>query len=383
MKQYQYLIFIGIVLTIFCWYAVSRETIIGADSAAFLGYSCGHPPVGKDGSPIGLAAYRIQTTQWFFEHLPCNMLLFKAIACLNLLVCVLILAKTGELFDIEYGWLLGFFVFMNGLFLSFLLQLEEGQLAFPFLFAASYFLLKHIKEKKTWYPVWFDKNLLIGFFFVLLAGLLWKGAIFYVPLFALYFYPVLLLFNLLILFGWYFIIPMFGAIFAGCGELYAGIFLGKQVMQESMVGIGLIQQWGLLLGLLNRNKFLWLALIYTVGLCFLAQRFSMLLLPFLGVAFILYLKQKPDYRPTLLIFSLFFLIFTVYSTPNFFPNNTQIHVIQSGVQVANGEKVCNLFGTGWWIKYYNGKTDFYSGFPDCNAETWHGVVIDSNSTYLK
>ncbi len=379
MNWKQVLLFGGIALFAFAGYALLRETIVGADSAAFIGYSCGHSPIGKDGKLVGLAAFGIPTTTWFFSALPCNQLLFKAIACLNLFLCTLILAKTGELFDNKHGWLLGLFAFMNGLFLPTLLDFEETQLGMPFLFLASYFLLKHIKNKKSWKPTWFDKDLLFGFALVLLAGLFWKGSIYFVALFGLYYLPATLIFAFALPLIWQL---FFNPLFAGLQELGTGL-KGGMVMQEAMVGFGFLQQWGLLLGLLNKNKFLWLAIGFTCSLSFLAMRFAWLPIPFLGVALILYLKEKPKFRQTLVILALGFLVFSVFNLARAFPDNQQVQAIKEGVALAHGEKVCNAFGTGWWVKLFGGKTDFYSGFPDCNASEWHGIVIDNNSAFVQ
>lgn len=378
MKLRHYLLYAGICIALFAFYAVLRPVVLDVDSPAFLLISC------TGGNDLISA---MPLTPFVFDLLPCNQIFFKAVTCLILFLSIVILAKAGELFDSKQGWMAGFFAFAAFQFLPQMLKLEEQNLAFPFVFLSFYFLLKHIKGLESWKMAWKSPDLLWSIACLSFAGLFWKGIAFLLPMYALY-YGFALLASIPLLYFWHGLFEQ--NLLYGLKLLWQQGFNAEGIV-ENFSGVGIISQYVLLLGLWIDSKFL-PSLIYLLVLAWLSQKYAVYLTFFLAVGLILILKDKDflqfkalkglklDVRMLLIVVSTAFLAITVINMPFLSPENQEIEAINELVSYADDDLVLNDWGYGWWIKLYGGNTKDFAGESSPDYNNFKGYALTKKDT---
>jgi hypothetical protein len=363
--KHYYLFFI-ISVIIFCVYATTRETTVDADTPAFLMLSCQGSNPQLNTQPL---------TPLFFSLLPCNMLAFKLVACIILLACTLILAKTGELIDKKNGWLAGLFAYINMLWIPDLLKLEEQSLAYPLMFASSYFLIKYIfsEEKHSM----LNKNLLASAALLGCTALFWRGAYIYIFLLASY---------------W--IIAAIASIpaFILKAEWWINYFtqgLAAHPIQENLWGFGVFHQWLLLLGTLCSCRKLFPAIAFTLIITFFSQKYTLYAVPFLACGLLIWVGDNEEIRlgkglfyPRIMVaaVAIGLIAFTLINLANLYPTNNEVAAFKETAFLAGGGGVVNDWGDGWWLKYYGIDTNYFGGasYPDYN--NWRGLALTREDT---
>ncbi len=161
MRKNPYLIFFLLVLVPFFVYFL-RPDFLANDTYGFLLLVCeNNNVVGATGLPFLL-----------FSLLPCNILALKVILFGCCVVSGWFIIKMAILFSPKNGWRACYLLFLSSITILEFCKLEEEAFAFPLLFASCYFFFKGLKTGKR-LPYFLAFGLLVP------AGLLWKGAIFY------------------------------------------------------------------------------------------------------------------------------------------------------------------------------------------------------------
>ncbi len=141
-----------------------RPDFIGFDPYGFLLLTCNANNV------IGATGI----TYAIFSNLPCNFLALKAILFSLAFISGCFIIKLSQLFAPKQGWRAAYLIFLSSVYVLEFSKLENEAFAFPLLFASAYFFFKGLKVVKG-----SRKNHLTAFTLLILAGLIWKGSIFY------------------------------------------------------------------------------------------------------------------------------------------------------------------------------------------------------------
>ena len=141
-----------------------RPDFIGFDPYGFLLLTCNaNNAIGLTGIPLAI-----------FSNLPCNFLILKADLFFLAFISGCFIIKLSQLFSPKQGWRASYLVFLSSVYVLEFSKLENEAFAFPLLFASAYFFFKGLKVVKG-----SRTNHAIAFALLVLAGLIWKGSIFY------------------------------------------------------------------------------------------------------------------------------------------------------------------------------------------------------------
>lgn len=339
---------IWMVFIFFGVYILVNPYIMGTDGYYFLSHIC------NLGMPISTET---QLTQIIFSLIPCNIPKVKIIQMFCALFALIGVTQTASVFNKKDAWLAGIFVFLAPVFLFEFAKFESEIFAYPLLFWSNYFILKGIKEKKVIPQV-------IGLGFIGLAGLFWKGAIYYIIVYGLM-TPVIAPFTL-------------GAILLFKDEMTKHLTPNNQVL-ENLAGIGpmylgiyIFTIIGIFLEpLLTVPAFLWIIA------SFLNAKFTIHAVPFLAIATLtLYnnqnlnnLDKKYDYpiwgtvKTTLLISSVVMLLITSVAVgiaqP---PTQEHMQTVEEFVSYQKQGYDCkNDWSYGYWVKFQGGEPTAWGG----------------------
>lgn len=219
-----------------------KPTIIGYDSYYFVNASC----LGTElkNTPI--------LSEIFFKTIPCNLFLFKLVLFTLTLTSLLLLKKTATLINKSHGWLAPYFILGSPLWLEFL-KFEDDQLSFPFLVASIYFTVKFLKDKNK-------LDYFTGIAFALIGLLFWKGAIYYlIQSMAVRLIGVLAVLALMF--------------FIERGVL--SNLIPNLIVFENYPGVGILNQYWLLLGYFTQRTILWPLLSMWTVLALLKAKFML------------------------------------------------------------------------------------------------------------
>lgn len=348
-------------------------TLLGADSFYFYVVSCD----GASGGDIPLLS-RI-----FFDLMPCNLTAFKYLSFFVLLVSSLIVAKTGELFNKQFGWTAGVFVFISIAWVHFHVQIEDDLLAYPVLFLANYFFLKGQLNKDN------GRKLFAVVLVVFTGALIWKGALLYLVAYTFFFVT-----SLVILYA--------SLYYIGFGAMHA--LLGNDLIQENMNAfllstlgprtLGLGHGLGLIgLYLFTRRQFLFVP--FLIAMLFNAK-WAIHLSPFLGIGIMLMVSDLHGFvlRKGIVFkewyankhFKEMFLVLALFSTIALgvgllfqSPNPSQLEAVQFAVEEAQGEKIDNDWSYGYYIMFFGGDTNtFGGGWPRYTASYNDKILLTEN-----
>ncbi len=162
-KYNPYIILFTLLIIPFIAY-LYRPDFIGWDPYGFLLLTC------KANNIAGITG--IPHTLYTF--LPCNFIILKTILFTLAFTSGCFIIKLSKLFSPKHGWRAAYLIFLSSVYVLEFSKLENEAFAFTLLFASAYYFFKGIKTIKN-----SRKNSIIAFTLVILAGLIWKGAIFY------------------------------------------------------------------------------------------------------------------------------------------------------------------------------------------------------------
>ena len=141
-----------------------RPDFIGFDPYGFLLLTC------KTSNAAGITGIPYS----IFTALPCNFLALKAILFTLAFISGCFIIKLSQLFSPKHGWRASYLIFLSSVYVLEFSKLENEAFAFPLLFASAYLFFKGLKTVKN-----SRTNYLTAFALLILAGLIWKGSIFY------------------------------------------------------------------------------------------------------------------------------------------------------------------------------------------------------------
>ncbi len=318
----------------------------------------------------------------FFELLPCNLVLFKGISLIVLFFSSIIVAKTGELYNKELGWIAGVLVFLSTAWLHFHVQVEDDLLAYPILFLANYFFLKGQLDKN-------NKLKILAVVLVLFVGIsIWKGALLYLVAYSFFsvFALILLVFSLL---------------YIGFGAIRG--LLGNTIVNENLDAFSLflspnsgISQLSFGHGLGFAGIYLYTRKIWLFIPFFLAMliniKWTIHLSPFFGIGLMLLVLDAKNYITKkgivfkewwannyfveiFLGLSLFFTIALSVMLLFQVPYSGQVEAVQFAVQEAHGETISNDWSYGYWIFFFGGDTNTFGGGWPSYTENWSNRIL--------
>lgn len=349
--------------------------LLGADSFLFLAFSCGQDNLPEVSIPF--------LSKVFFELMPCNLFAFKLLFFISLFASSVIVAKTGELYNKEHGWLAGVFVFISIAWIHSFIQVEDDILGFPFLFLANYLFLKVGVNKNN------SLRVLAVVLVIFTGALIWKGALLY--LVAYTFFSV---FSLIILY-----VSLF---YIGFGSMN-GLLSNNEVV-ESLDGF-LVMLLGSktlgfghgigLLGMYVLSKRVWLCLPFLVA-TLLNFKWAIHLSPFLGLGLMFlvtdidFLRKKRGIvfkewwanRYFMEVFVVLAFVSTIALSVGLLfqvPYQSQMEAVDFAVGLSEGKIMDNDWSYGYWIIEAGGRTEtFGGGWPNHTDSFNNGILLTEN-----
>lgn len=346
-------------------------TLLSADSFYFFSFSCNQDNIQDIQIPL--------VSKLFFEAMPCSLFAYKVLFFTVLFISTIIVAKTGELYDKQHGWLAGVLVFISIAWVHGHVGIEDDLLGYPVLFLANYFFLKSGIEKS-------NRGKVISVALVILTGaLLWKGALLYLVV-----YTFFSTFSLIILYASLFYI--------GFGSMNA--LLGNDFAQENMNAflLSLLGSRTLgfghgigLLGMYVLTRRLWLAVPFLAAML-LNAKWAIHLSPFLGLGLMFLVSDidKMRIRRGIVFkeewankhFIKIFIALAFFSTAALsvgllfqHPNSHQIEAVEFAVQQSGGKMMDNDWSYGYYIMFAGGYTDTFGGGQPRYTESFNEEIL--------
>ena len=365
-----------------------RPDFIGFDPYGFLLLTCkANNAAGITGIPLSI-----------FTNLPCNFLTLKAILFTLAFISGTFIIKLAQLFSPKHGWKASYLIFLSSVYVLEFAKLENEAFAFTLLFASLYYFFKGfkiVKNSKT--------NHAIAFALLILAGLIWKGSIFY--LLGYFLNLGILLFALLP----FLTIPFKGNFLHWKSLLSAAI--GTSIISEDLP-FKFHRHFALNPGLVGAilNPLLAPQTILYFALGTISSKYWILSLPFLVVGLVI-VHEKLSNTPKFQSKHSTFLDKTLQKAINFFEQNhtqifatialfTVIAVTQSillneprqsdwnAIEFALtlDKNVSNSWDLGYWIMWQGGTTENYQSSVK-QTEYFPGQIAiireDNNCTTIK
>ncbi len=365
-----------------------RPDFIGWDPYGFLLLTC------KTTNAAGITGipYTI------FTALPCNFLALKAVLFTLAFISGCYIIKLSQLFSPKHGWRASYLIFLSSVYVLEFAKLENEAFAFPLLFASAYYFFKGIKTIKN-----SRKNSATAFALLILAGLIWRGSVFY--LIGYFLNLGLLLIALLP-----FLAIEFKQNFLYWKTLYGNI-IGPNTVSENLpfkFHRHFALNPGLIGAILNPTLAPQTILYFALGT--ISSKYWILSLPFLVVGMVI-VHQKLYNTPKFESKHSTFLDKIFQKTINFFEeNHTQIFAIVAifstiavtqtillgqptqddwnGIEFALSldKNVSNSWDLGYWIMWQGGITENYQS-PAKQTQFFPGQIAiikeDNNCTTIK
>jgi len=349
MKLWQIGILLVLTIILFGQYAFN-PMLAGADTYFYVNQVCGiSEHDGRD--PI---------FDMLTPFMPCDFLFLKVYLAALFFIVLFFTAKIGELYDKENGWLLALIVGFFTMFSLEFIVFENDSLGFALFFIALFFVLRAYKEKKKILSI--DNG--IGLIFILLAGLCWKGAVYWLFAFVII-CPV-------------FIIPLIGILGLYGGGLFWFIGATSEVQEQTpllgIIYLGLTPLF--LFGFTKMTKKEVLMTVLMIIPLLFVQKLYVLAIPFVAIIALRGMLSIEKYRDTIIltiiIFSFFMAAFWGMHTAQEFPTVEDFAVVQRAAQDVN--HVENAFGIGY-IAIFNGMEVSSFGGTDGNDFICSGYVL--------
>ncbi len=337
MKRYLALAFL--LLIPFAYYAFLRNDLLYYDSYHFACLACGCD-IARSEAPLAFV----------FSLLPCNLIVFKVLLYACALASILILEKTQR-----YA---GFFAFLVPAFLLEFFRFENDTLAYPFLFAATYFFLKSYKK-----PVNFVRYQLFSVLFILLACGFWGGSLFM---------PFILSAGQLAMPMWI-LSGIFALLFGG--QMFGWFFSSfDTTIVENMPFINLPFLFpALLLAPLGWKRSWHNPAWYALLLALIKPKLVVFSLIFLPIGIAQLVEKYPRTKAALLIPAVAIALASFMPLLHYPPQQEAHSAIDYALQIAPDKQVSNDWDIGYIVKWHGGKTDSF-GNP-LKQKEYHGVAV--------
>jgi len=336
-----------------------KPELAGADCYAFLNHICQGKEL-PENTPAGSIL--------LFSILPCNIIALKLLLFGMLFAGTLIISKMGSLFDRERGWVAGFLVFLAPGWIGESLKLEDDIFGFIFLLAATYFMMRGIKNNE-----WKSKTL--GFGLILGSLLFWQGGVLYLFGFA---------FNFLLC-G----LASLPVIITKAQQLIETISFNFRI-QENVPLWGMLMWIWLLVGASSVPAMLVIPFWFFLAIGVINAKFALHVIPFLAVGTTLYYwkpgrkgeKKKNTLRDLFVIYVFIMLIFAGISIAKGAPTEQQMQATEYAVEYAKQTRqpLHNDWSFGYWVEYHGGEASAKGGFVEQHY-TEKGIVLTTQKLH--
>lgn len=339
-----------IISQIILWITYFFRPLVGADPYFYLNSVCSGNIVSPD---IGFGL--------LLQFLPCNVFVFQLILLIVWLLLLFVVLKIGELFSKRDGWWLPVIVATMTFFVFEFWKFENNVFGYLFAFIGFYFVFKSFLDKKYFC---FDlKNVLIIGTMFFLAGIFWKGSVYWLlvlPLFNFLFIPLIGFMSLPNFFGFFTVASTTGMIF------------------EHTMFIGLVYLFItplFFIGFIKTNRKIVIACLLLLMPCVFVLK--MYVLPILFISIICFncfkmFENKININLTLKTWTILMTIFFIINLGTQFPTQQDINLIQNIVD--QNQTIENTFGTGYIIRWLGGQEKYYASYS--NDPLSQGFVID-------
>lgn len=167
------LILLGFTLIFFIGLLAKPVPFISIDSYSYLNYIQGTTEQIPNNTPV--------LGENIINILPNNEGIIQVILMIVAFLSSYILSRIGQAYEKNYGWLAGILIFVGLISSKLFFKLETDVFAIPLILASWYFLISY--QKKINPSKFFDINLILSIIFLIASGLIWKFAIYFVPIF--------------------------------------------------------------------------------------------------------------------------------------------------------------------------------------------------------
>lgn len=303
-----------------------RPMPFGMDSLFYLRETC--EKGGFEGEPTG--------AKIAFSLLPCDIFLLKVVFFFACFLSAAFAMLTGSLFS-KKGWLAGILVFATPIWLLEFWKFENDGLAYPILFCAAWLFYSGLQKKSL-------SRKILAIVLVLLAQTIWTGSVLWLIAFSLSWFWIAIITLPALAINFYDfiqkIVPTFGT-------------------TESLPGYGLLYQLFLITAIMYAKHLpLMLAPItFFTLIAFINAKFAVHASFVLSIAATKQLEKAHStlfkYLPLIgvAVVSLF-LASMIQELP---PDSQELAAAEFAVSLAEGETICNDWGTGHMVRYLGGK----------------------------
>lgn len=347
MKKLDYVLLFIVASIPFIIYSFN-SLIVGADSYFYINQICGISPF--DGRDF--------LFNLIFPFFQCDFLFLKFYLFLLWFGCLVMMAKIGELYDKDKGVLAAFVMAGMTLFIFSFFMFENDTLGYFLFFVSLYFLLSYDKTGEKF-------RLVASVIFIILSGLAWKGAIYWVLIYPI-FSPILFSLYLIILLNF--------------SNFFFFVNADRSISEHTPI-VSVIY-WGVsmlfLYGFLKTDRKIVLSFVILAIPALFAVKFFVLCIPFISLIAFNALKNLKIFNKKTLFTTLFMIAimagaFWGLSTFNTFPTLEEYTTIYRAIELDNN--VQNVFGVGYVVKYLGGTPSSFGGHGN-NDYNCLGVVIE-------
>jgi len=316
----------AICVVAFLPYFILRADLVGADSYYFASAVCGKVQL-QDQPPLAML---------LFSLMPCSIPLFKLFLFSLMLCAVFGIAQLGNLFS-RNGWLAGLFAFLSPLLVYEFAKFENDAVAFAIVPWILYFFYRGTLENKVKYEV---AALALAVF----AASFWFGAAYYAIAMALSSIVALMV-----------AVPML--VLKG-RELIIAVLPNLNVF-ENMPFIGIIYLFILPMGFATVPMVMIWQFMFFYVLLLINAKFSIHIIPFLAVGFMLVIERFPRMITIMAIMS--FTMAFVWGTMLLHQPPTPEHWDAIDYAICLDKNVTNSWGLGYWVLWRGGIPSAWGG----------------------
>jgi len=330
---------------------LGSSNFLGYDSYYFLAEVCG-------GNPIYDAPSNAPLHDVVLSALPCNDFLLKLLLVVLLGLSMLIIYAIGEDYSKGWGKYTTLFAMVSPILIYNSFKFENDAFAFPIIYLATFFFLRHLREKQKTATTFLKVKKNYVYLFLTLACLtiatLFWGGSFYTLLFFSLFEPILFLITIPLLFV--FGSPLFQSALPRFdvnennplqGMLSVLFFIGQLVFPRTKRVFNF--------------PYFWLTMFFVVfGL--INPKFMILALPLIGLALAnaFNLASVDGKQKMLLVASICIIGFSLpIGLGSLHPNSIEHEAVQDLVNLGVDENkvLFNDWSYGHMVYYYGGETN--------------------------
>jgi len=326
------LLFLALLAIPFSAYLL-RPDLIGNDGYGFLLFVC------RENNLIGLDGLSFLA----FSAIPCSIIAIKALLFGLAAITGCVIIEFAWLFSPKNGWLAAYLLFLTSVFVMEFTIFENDQLAYPLLFCSLLLFFRGIRCEK-----WKRTNFALCLLCLGIGTLLWNGGVFF-----------LVAYSLTI---WLFLIASIPLLLWKGKELFGLVVFGNNLISENQpfqFHMHYLLNFGIM-GLLFEPLLLYQGLFfYTLGMA--ADKFWVLSVPFLIVGMIIGLeKADKEWLNHIVMIVSFITVFglaqSVWLNP---PTQAHWQAIDYAIEAADGNRIGNDWGMGYWVLWAGGDTNSY------------------------